>query len=236
MIARRFSLFSFSVCCLLLLASVALAGESGVRWVETASWNGTGTVSTEPFAVFGGRWRVKFYPETEGEEGTFDIQVLTTEGEELARAAVSKKPVPGWRTFKDKSGFRVLRIVAAGMSWRVAVEQRLDVEEQWRLKRIQDRTAPTLRQVGVWASDDEAETHRFTVPIRAEAWRISLHTEGEGTIEVALRGPDGRDAMHAVVEQSGEVVGWGYGGGEYTLVVGARNASWRAVLHAAELP
>lgn len=221
--------------CVFVLVSTglsALARDAGPRWVETARWSGSGTVYTEPFYVAGMRWRVKFYPDG---PPPFDIHVCDAAANPVAKAAVAERALPGWRTFGDDPGYRILKIVGPHVQWTVTIEQLMTVREQWRLDRQQKKHVPVYKQIGVWSGEGPSAPVRFEVPIQDAPWRVVVQNEESGRLGVVLRAADGDKAVEANLQRAGTVESWGYGAGEYTLEVGEAETAWTVRLYAAGL-
>lgn len=206
--------------------------DAGPRWIETARWRGSGSVYTEPFYIAGERWRVKFYP-----EGTppFHINVCDATAKPVAEAAVAEEPLPGWRTFGDEPGYRILRIHGPQVNWTVTVEQRMTVHDQWTLARKQKDHVPVYSQTGVWSGEGPAETVRFKVPVEDAPWRMVVQNEERGRLDVTLRDASGNEVVAAELQRAGAVESWGYAAGEYTLEVGSGDTAWTVRTYAAGL-
>ncbi|MFW6367318.1 MAG: hypothetical protein ACOC0L_01485 [bacterium] len=226
--------YYITVCAIVWIGAVipARGRDVGPRWIETARWRGNGSVYTEPFYIAGERWRVKFYP-----EGTppFHINVCDATAKPVAEAAVAEELLPGWRTFSDEPGYRILRILGSQVSWTVTVEQRMTVQDQWTLAGKQKDHVPVYSQTGVWSGEGPAEPVRFKVPVEDAPWRMVVQNEESGRLDVTLRDASGNEVVAAEMEQAGAVESWGYAAGEFTLEIGAGDTAWTVRMYAAGL-
>lgn len=218
---------ALAACLLTLWCGVHARAAEAANWVETADWQGRGTATSQPFYINSKTWRLKYSPKGEQTSGpAFWIEVGSTDGRVLAETGLSKRLVPGWRTFRDVPSFRFLRIHAdTDTRWQVVVEQYLTVKERWGLTRKQKETVPVLHKTGTWAGGEGENT--YSVDITARSWRLDVANPDEGTLRVTLQQEDGGVAADMVLEADDNPAWtWGYAPGTYTLVVTSTAPTW----------
>jgi len=202
-------------------AHAALAQKA--RWVETHSWSGVGSKQTEMFRTNGAKWRIRYKPRG---AGLFQVAVYD-EQSQIQDVAVSMKGgemVSGHKTFRGR-GLRYLAITGVDASWRVAVEQRLSVIEEWQLVQIMREPQPELFKVGSWTGEETEAEYEVTIP--RGSWKIVHSNTGGGFLQVLVRDDDGVAAVAANTTEAGEDVSWVHRAGKFTMAVKADNTSWK---------
>ncbi len=193
----------------LALASFTLSADD-FCWVnKTFRWNGTGTVCTEVFPLFGDDFRINY---AAARNGALKITLVdaATKKPKPSKVVVSSKQLQG-ADRKSFSGLEKAYLVIEGDSrgWSVSVDQYLDSVQEWRLKTYQEeRGAAQVRKLGVWA---EQGSQQFQFTPQEKPWRITVHNQGEeeGTVRVTVRTVDQRLLFQSSVKTASNMAtGW----------------------------
>ena len=191
------------------------------EWIETQSWEGTGTIQTNMFWVYGDKWRIRYRPRG---VGVFQISVYDESGALLDMAADLQEPLYGRATRYDR-GRRYLSINGSRCEWKVTVEQHLSIIEQWQLKQMRKRPHPELAKLGVWTGENGVVTESFR--ITDGSWRIHFRNGGEGLLQVRVYNQsDELVAVAANTSRVGEGTSWIHQSGDFKLDISAENTNY----------
>lgn len=91
-------------------------------WQRVGTWSGTGTKTTESFAIRGNEWRIHW--QTEGDAvSVFQIFVYDQGGNLVSLAANSQGPGKDVSYVRGRAGNHYLTVNAFGVNWAVIAEE-----------------------------------------------------------------------------------------------------------------
>ncbi len=201
----------------LLVSGSAMAQKA--RWVTTHSWSGVGSKQTEMFWLNAGKWRVRYKPRG---SGIFQVCIYDEQGELLEIAADMRRPLAGYKTFRTR-GKRYLAITGVDVKWTVTIEQRMSVIEEWQLTQVMRQQPPTLRKLGTWTGDKDAQ-YEFTVP--HGSWKLVYNNSKDGFLQVLIRSDEGMAALAANTSSKGQDESWVHTSGKFTMEVKSAETNW----------
>lgn len=211
-----------------LLAWLALglfAAAQDAHWVETNSWQGTGSQQTGIFFVTAERWRVIYRPKG---RGPFRLDLNRESGSDPAVVTDQKGTViqGGRRNFTGTGRF-YLDIQTDRAQWEVVVEQWLSPIEKWHLVQLIKKETPTLARIATWTGAQGEEEYDLHIP--QGAWRLFVNIAGEGHLDLSIAPADG-DGKPLLLNRlpAGETGTWIHRSGTFRIRLRAdENCEWK---------
>lgn len=194
------------------------------HWVETYSWQGFGTVSTDLFQIFGKEWRVRYKTLN---NGPLSVTLHDLDNDK-ATVVMSRSAgrILGFEQYKFTPGEKFLHILGSLGGWRVSIEQYVDSVEEWNYLRYV-KQKPALEKLASWAGESSREFNYQA----DKAWRLEFEQLSDGLLQVQVLDATGKLAYDSLTSKSGvKGEGWIHTPGTFTVKVSTSDVAWR--LHA----
>jgi hypothetical protein len=191
------------------------------QWVETYSWQGFGTVSTDRFLIFGKDWRIRYKTLNNG-----PLSVTLHDLESGQATLVMNRNagrILGFEQYKFTTGEKFLHILGSLGGWRVSVEQYVDSVEEWNYLRYV-KQKPVLEKCAAWAGESSRE---FSYQAD-KTWKLEFEQLSDGLLQVQVLDATGKIAYDSLTSKSGiKGEGWIYAPGAFTVKVSTSDVAWR---------
>jgi len=190
------------------------------QWVETYSWQGFGTIASEPFQIFGQEWRIRYKTLNNGPLSVA-IQELETG---KVTSVVSRKSgrTLGFEQYKFTPGEKFLFIRGSLGGWRVSIEQYVDSVEEWNCLRYV-KQKPALDKRAAWSGESSLEISH----VADQAWKLEFEQVSDGLVQIQVF--DATGAMHfdSMTSKAGNKGGgWMYAPGTYSIKITTSDVAW----------
>jgi hypothetical protein len=198
------------------------------HWIETYSWQGFGTLSTNRFQVFGKEWRIRYKTLNNGPLSV-TLHELDSEKATIVMSRRAGRTL-GFEQYKFTPGEKFLFIQGSLGGWRVSVEQYVDSVEEWNYLRYV-KQKPSLEKRASWADENSREiSYAVDSP-----WKLEFEQISDGLLQVQVLDATGGalyDSMTSKAGNKGE--GWIYAPGKYAIKVTTSDVVWRVHAFTAE--
>jgi len=210
---------------LVLAAGTLSAAAQNAHWVETNSWQGTGSQQTGIFFVTANRWRVIYRPKG---RGPFRLEMNRESGNDPVVVTDQKGTViQGGRRSYTGIGRHYLDIQTDQAQWEVAVEQWLTPIEKWHLVQLVKQETPTLVRVATWTGAQGEEEYDLHIP--RGAWKLFVTVAGGGHLDISIA-PTGGNNRPLLLNRlpAGETGTWIHRSGDFRIRLRAsENCEWK---------
>ncbi len=94
------------------------------RWVQVASWRGDGNKKTEPFAIQGTEWRIRWSKSSTSHRPGYITVFVHHSDHRLVGLAVNERVADSGEAYLDQPGEFYLDIVSRRAAWEIVVEEK----------------------------------------------------------------------------------------------------------------
>ena len=190
------------------------------HWVETYSWQGFGTLSTDPFQVFGKEWRIRYKTLN---NGPLSVTLHHLDNDK-ATTVVSRKNgrTLGFEQYKFSPGEKFLFVQGSLGGWRVSVEQYVDSVEEWNYLRYV-KQKPSLEKRAAWSGEASREISHLSDRV----WRLEFEQVGDGLLQIQVFDATGTMIYDSLTSKAGNKGGgWIYAPGTYSIKITTSDVAW----------